>query len=143
MRVAYTTVTKPKTSSSNDSVTTNANDTHHQEQQQKPQAQPSSTREKPSRDGSCRVCLKSFKLGEFCKICAECHHKVCEDCTGYSKLDENDDVVNIVQYKHIFFIVPLTHCENFKGLSNHLKLFSNLICICGCAYDGHIEIVVM
>lgn len=126
--VWQTTVTKPKTSSSNDSVTTNANDTQHQHQQehqQKPQAQPSSTREKPSRDGACRVCLKSLKIGEFCKICAECHHKVCEDCTGYSKLDENDDVVNIVQYKQYFFFHRSSYFDEFERVY-HSTIITNL-----------------
>lgn len=48
----------------------------------------------PSRDGACRVCLKSFKPDDFRKICAECQHKVCEDCASYSKLDDSEDAVS-------------------------------------------------
>lgn len=47
-----------------------------------------------SRDGACRVCLKSFKPDDFRKICAECQHKVCEDCASYSKLDDSEDAVS-------------------------------------------------
>lgn len=48
----------------------------------------------PSRAGSCRVCLKSFKPDDFSKICAECQQKVCEDCASYSKLDDSEDAVS-------------------------------------------------
>lgn len=98
------TVTKPKPSSSNDSVTTNASDSQAMQQtQQHTQSSSlsSSSQQKPepgkaaSRDGSCRVCLKSFKEDDFHKTCAECHHKVCEDCASYSKLDDSEDAVNI------------------------------------------------
>lgn len=47
----------------------------------------------PSRAGSCRVCLKSFKPEDFSKSCAECQQKVCEDCASYSKLDDSEDAV--------------------------------------------------
>ncbi|XP_031622364.1 regulating synaptic membrane exocytosis protein 2 [Contarinia nasturtii] len=48
----------------------------------------------PSRAGTCRVCLKSFKPDDFSKICAECQQKVCEDCASYSKLDDSEDAIS-------------------------------------------------
>uniref|UniRef100_A0A6P7F4H9 Uncharacterized protein LOC114326236 n=1 Tax=Diabrotica virgifera virgifera TaxID=50390 RepID=A0A6P7F4H9_DIAVI len=45
----------------------------------------------PSRAGACRVCLKAFKQDDFSRTCAECAHRVCEDCASYSKLKENED----------------------------------------------------
>lgn len=108
------TVTKPKPSSSNDSVTTNANESfaqqqqqqqphhHHQSQSQSNSLNSSSAQKPepgkaPSRDGTCRVCIKSFKPGDFRKICVECQHNVCEDCASYSKVDDDDEEVNICQ----------------------------------------------
>lgn len=48
----------------------------------------------PSRTGTCRVCLKSFKPDDYSKTCFECQQRVCEDCASYSKLDENEDAVS-------------------------------------------------
>lgn len=48
----------------------------------------------PSRTGSCRVCIKSFKPNEFSKTCFECQQRVCEDCASYSKLDPDEDAVS-------------------------------------------------
>ncbi|XP_061378344.1 regulating synaptic membrane exocytosis protein 1 [Danaus plexippus] len=39
----------------------------------------------PSRAGACRVCLKALKPGEVFHICNGCQHRVCEDCSSYSK----------------------------------------------------------
>lgn len=113
----YKTVTKPKPSSSNDSVTTNASDSlatqHQQLQHTQSSSLSSSSQQKPepgkapSRDGSCRVCLKSFKQDDFHKTCAECHHKVCEDCASYSKLDDSEDAVNIPYLNSFHFFCVL------------------------------------
>ncbi|XP_043283808.1 regulating synaptic membrane exocytosis protein 1 isoform X2 [Venturia canescens] len=43
-----------------------------------------------SREGACRICLKSFKPEDFSRTCNECHYKVCEDC-GYSTKPDSDD----------------------------------------------------
>lgn len=48
----------------------------------------------PSRSGACRVCLKAFKPDDFSRTCAECTHRVCEDCASYSKLAESEDPTN-------------------------------------------------
>ncbi|XP_054286465.1 regulating synaptic membrane exocytosis protein 1-like isoform X1 [Macrosteles quadrilineatus] len=47
--------------------------------------------EQTNRQGACRVCLKSFKEGDYSRNCYECHQKVCEDCASYYKQDENQD----------------------------------------------------
>ncbi|XP_049874098.1 regulating synaptic membrane exocytosis protein 1 isoform X2 [Pectinophora gossypiella] len=39
----------------------------------------------PSRVGACRVCLKALKPGEVFHTCNGCQHRVCEDCSSYSK----------------------------------------------------------
>ncbi|XP_026316971.1 regulating synaptic membrane exocytosis protein 1 [Hyposmocoma kahamanoa] len=39
----------------------------------------------PSRAGACRVCLKALKPGEVFHTCNGCQHRVCEDCSSYSK----------------------------------------------------------
>ncbi|KNC23189.1 hypothetical protein FF38_10255 [Lucilia cuprina] len=49
------------------------------------------------RAGACRVCLKSFKPDDFHKTCFECQQRVCEDCASYSKLEENEDAVSLIQ----------------------------------------------
>lgn len=70
-----------------------------QQQSQSNQSNSNSSQQKPepkapSRYGTCRVCLKSFKPDDFSKICAECQQKVCEDCASYSKLDDSEDAVS-------------------------------------------------
>lgn len=43
------------------------------------------------------MCLKSFKDGDYSRVCFGCKFKVCEDCaTSYTKIDENQDEVNAV-----------------------------------------------
>ncbi|CAG9763892.1 unnamed protein product [Ceutorhynchus assimilis] len=65
--------------------------------QEKPIVQPVAAEKKtepgkpPSRAGSCRVCLKSFKPDDFSRTCATCTQKVCEDCASYSKLAEKEN----------------------------------------------------
>ncbi|CAH2091149.1 unnamed protein product [Euphydryas editha] len=45
----------------------------------------------PSRAGACRVCLKALKPGEVFHICNGCQHRVCEDCSSYSKPASDDE----------------------------------------------------
>ncbi|XP_073947259.1 regulating synaptic membrane exocytosis protein fife isoform X3 [Choristoneura fumiferana] len=45
----------------------------------------------PSRAGACRVCLKALKPGEVFHTCSGCQHRVCEDCSSYSKPADNED----------------------------------------------------
>ncbi|CAG5025546.1 unnamed protein product [Parnassius apollo] len=45
----------------------------------------------PSRAGACRVCLKALKPGEVFHTCNGCQHRVCEDCSSYSKPANDDD----------------------------------------------------
>ncbi|VVC90893.1 unnamed protein product [Leptidea sinapis] len=45
----------------------------------------------PSRAGACRVCLKALKPGEVFHICNGCQHRVCEDCSSYSKPASDED----------------------------------------------------
>ncbi|XP_063382543.1 regulating synaptic membrane exocytosis protein 1 isoform X2 [Cydia fagiglandana] len=45
----------------------------------------------PSRAGACRVCLKALKPGEVFHTCNGCQHRVCEDCSSYSKPAENEE----------------------------------------------------
>lgn len=52
----------------------------------------------PSRAGSCRVCIKSFKPDDFSKTCFECQQRVCDDCASYSKLDPDEDAVNKISH---------------------------------------------
>ncbi|KAI8426329.1 hypothetical protein MSG28_005193 [Choristoneura fumiferana] len=47
----------------------------------------------PSRAGACRVCLKALKPGEVFHTCSGCQHRVCEDCSSYSKPADNEDAV--------------------------------------------------
>lgn len=43
------------------------------------------------RSGGCRVCLKSFKDGDYSRVCSGCKFKVCEDCaTSYTKVGEDE-----------------------------------------------------
>ncbi|XP_025423834.1 regulating synaptic membrane exocytosis protein 2 [Sipha flava] len=50
------------------------------------------TKQPACRSGGCRVCLKSFKDGDYSRVCFGCKFKVCEDCaTSYTKIDENQD----------------------------------------------------
>lgn len=53
------------------------------------------------RAGACRVCLKSFKPDDFYKTCFECQQRVCDDCASYSKLDENEEAVSALAFKHV------------------------------------------
>lgn len=53
----------------------------------------------PSRTGTCRVCLKSFKPDDYSKTCFECQQRVCEDCASYSKLDETEDAVRTTCFR--------------------------------------------
>lgn len=63
------------------------------------------TKQPACRSGGCRVCLKSFKDGDYSRVCFGCKFKVCEDCaTSYTKIDENQDEVNsaiVVLYIYI------------------------------------------
>ncbi|CAH0584192.1 unnamed protein product [Chrysodeixis includens] len=45
----------------------------------------------PSRAGACRVCLKALKPGEPYHTCTGCQHRVCEDCSSYSKPTTDED----------------------------------------------------
>nr|XP_049706799.1 regulating synaptic membrane exocytosis protein 1 isoform X7 [Helicoverpa armigera] len=45
----------------------------------------------PSRAGACRVCLKALKPGEVYHTCNGCQHRVCEDCSSYSKPASDED----------------------------------------------------
>ncbi|XP_075978855.1 regulating synaptic membrane exocytosis protein fife isoform X2 [Anticarsia gemmatalis] len=45
----------------------------------------------PSRAGACRVCLKALKPGEVFHTCNGCQHRVCEDCSSYSKPASDED----------------------------------------------------
>ncbi|KAG7296174.1 hypothetical protein JYU34_021275 [Plutella xylostella] len=45
----------------------------------------------PSRAGACRVCLKALKPGEVTHTCNGCQHRVCEDCSSYSKPTSDDE----------------------------------------------------
>ncbi|CAH2039713.1 unnamed protein product, partial [Iphiclides podalirius] len=45
----------------------------------------------PSRAGACRVCLKALKPGEVFHICNGCQHRVCEDCSSYSKPSSEEE----------------------------------------------------
>ncbi|XP_068618702.1 regulating synaptic membrane exocytosis protein 2 [Battus philenor] len=45
----------------------------------------------PSRAGACRVCLKALKPGEVFHTCNGCQHRVCEDCSSYSKPASDDE----------------------------------------------------
>ncbi|VVC33791.1 Zinc finger, FYVE/PHD-type,PDZ domain,Zinc finger, RING-type,Zinc finger, RING/FYVE/PHD-type,C2 [Cinara cedri] len=55
-------------------------------------AKPELTKQSVCRSGGCRVCLKSFKEGDYSRVCFGCKFKVCEDCaTSYTKIDENQD----------------------------------------------------
>ncbi|KAI5645462.1 PDZ domain (Also known as DHR or GLGF) domain-containing protein [Phthorimaea operculella] len=45
----------------------------------------------PSRAGACRVCLKALKPGEVFHTCNGCQHRVCEDCSSYSKPSSDDE----------------------------------------------------
>ncbi|XP_037869687.1 regulating synaptic membrane exocytosis protein 2 isoform X1 [Bombyx mori] len=59
-----------------------------------PAAQPKTEREPgkaPSRAGACRVCLKALKPGEVFHVCNGCQHRVCEDCSSYSKPASDDE----------------------------------------------------
>lgn len=56
----------------------------------------------PSRAGSCRVCIKSFKPDDFSRTCFECQQRVCEDCASYSKLDPDEDAVSIFLFLFLF-----------------------------------------
>lgn len=58
-------------------------------------SKPESAKQPASRSGGCRVCLKSFKDGDYSRVCFGCKFKVCEDCaTSYTKIDENQDEVS-------------------------------------------------
>lgn len=48
----------------------------------------------PSRAGACRVCLKALKPGEVFHVCNGCQHRVCEDCSSYSKPNSEEDAVS-------------------------------------------------
>lgn len=61
----------------------------------------------PSRDGSCRVCIKSFKPDDFSKTCFECQQRVCDDCASYSKLEAEEDVVSIGNFRSNLIIYPI------------------------------------
>ncbi|OAD54044.1 hypothetical protein WN48_08377 [Eufriesea mexicana] len=39
----------------------------------------------------CRICRKSIAPEEASRICCECQHKICEDCTCYSTTTNSDD----------------------------------------------------
>ncbi|CAG4950417.1 unnamed protein product [Colias eurytheme] len=62
---------------------------------QPPPPQPAKTEREagkaPSRAGACRVCLKALKPGEVFHICNGCQHRVCEDCSSYSKPAGDDE----------------------------------------------------
>lgn len=58
-------------------------------------SKPETAKQPASRSGGCRVCLKSFKDGDYSRVCFGCKFKVCEDCaTSYTKIDENQDEVS-------------------------------------------------
>ncbi|XP_050429607.1 regulating synaptic membrane exocytosis protein 1 isoform X2 [Adelges cooleyi] len=55
-------------------------------------SKPDTSKQPACRSGGCRVCLKSFKEGDYSRVCFGCKFKVCEDCaTSYTKIDENQD----------------------------------------------------
>ncbi|XP_050526479.1 regulating synaptic membrane exocytosis protein 1 isoform X2 [Daktulosphaira vitifoliae] len=55
-------------------------------------SKPETSKQPACRAGGCRVCLKSFKEGDYSRVCFGCKFKVCEDCaTSYTKIDENQD----------------------------------------------------
>ncbi|KPI91678.1 Regulating synaptic membrane exocytosis protein 2 [Papilio xuthus] len=62
---------------------------------QPPPPQPAKTEREagkaPSRAGACRVCLKALKPGEVFHTCNGCQHRVCEDCSSYSKPAGDDE----------------------------------------------------
>ncbi|GBP15321.1 hypothetical protein EVAR_80503_1 [Eumeta japonica] len=63
---------------------------------QPPPAQPPGKTEReagktPSRAGACRVCLKALKPGEVFHTCNGCQHRVCEDCSSYSKPTSDEE----------------------------------------------------
>ncbi|XP_045536139.1 regulating synaptic membrane exocytosis protein 1 [Papilio machaon] len=62
---------------------------------QPPPPQPAKTEREagkaPSRAGACRVCLKALKPGEVFHTCNGCQHRVCEDCSSYSKPASDDE----------------------------------------------------
>lgn len=66
-------------------------------------SKPETTTKQPAcRSGGCRVCLKSFKEGDYSRVCFGCKFKVCEDCaTSYTKIDENQDEVSDAPFKPI------------------------------------------
>lgn len=60
-------------------------------------SKPELTKQPACRSGGCRVCLKSFKDGDYSRVCFGCKFKVCEDCaTSYTKIDENQDEVSML-----------------------------------------------
>lgn len=54
-------------------------------------SKPEITKQPACRSGGCRVCLKSFKEGDYSRVCSGCKFKVCEDCaTSYTKVGEDE-----------------------------------------------------
>lgn len=56
----------------------------------------------PSRAGACRVCLKALKPGEVFHICNGCQHRVCEDCSSYSKPASDEEAVIMIAINRNF-----------------------------------------
>lgn len=78
------------------------------------------------RSGGCRVCLKSFKDGDYSRVCSGCKFKVCEDCaTSYTKIGE--DEVNAYYsciYNSVHNRVYLRNCAYGQGRKNGHRFLS-------------------
>lgn len=77
------------------------------------------------RSGGCRVCLKSFKDGDYSRVCSGCKFKVCEDCaTSYTKIGE--DEVNAHYsciYNSVHNRVYLRNCTYGQGRKKWSQIF--------------------